>query len=261
MKNYSVFISSSDAYSDIWPLFFDLFQMNWHDFNGVIYLNTEEKEYSHPGLNIVCTRVGKLGSFGKTFRAGLDKVPTDHVLLIMIDYIFMDKVRPYKLEEYYNYFVSENLDTLCLVHQNYPNQIPSVHPELNNVIPPAPYVMFSYQVAFWKKIILREMALPHENPWMSEWYGSKRAEKMKIRLACLKQDLERPIQYDLKGCLHQGKWLDNAVDFIRAKELKVNFDKRGCYVDGYNSLIFRVKLKLTIWSTGLRGSYWDLWKR
>jgi hypothetical protein len=258
MCSYTIFISSSDSYSDIWNLFFDLFKKYWPEYEGEIVLNTEKLDYTRSDLNIRCTKVGKLGSFGKVFRAGLDQVHTDHLLLIMIDYLFMGSVNHQKVEEYFQYFLSHKLDSLCLVHQGYPNVTNANHSDLLNVIPPAPHIMFSYQIAFWKKTMLYEMALPHENPWMSEWFGTQRAEKMKIRVVCPKKEIEWPIQYDLKGCLHQGKWLYNAVQFLKTIGYSVDFDKRGYYIDGYNSLNFRVKLKLKIWSTGLKGSYWDL---
>lgn len=261
MSKFSIFVSSSDSYSDLWPVFFDLFKKYWPEYKGEIVLNTETLNYTHSDLNIRCTKVGKLGSFGKVFRAGLDSVASDKVLLIMIDYIFMGKVNHQKVEEYYQYFCDNNLDSLCLEYQGYPNVTETNHSDLVNVIPPAPNVMFSYQIAFWTKVMLREMALPHENPWMSEWYGSQRAEIMRIKLACPKRGMQYPIPYDLKGCLHQGKWLDNAVEFLNLIDYPINFDKRGYYVDGYNSFTFRVKLKLKIWATGLKGSYLDLFLR
>lgn len=173
----------------------------------------------------------------------------------------MGKVNHQKIEEYYSYFINNELDSLCLIHQTYPNVNPTNHPELVLVIPPAPHLMFSYQIAFWKKSMLREMALPHENPWMSEWYGSQRAEKMHIKLACPNKDSEDIINYNAAGCLHQGKWMDNAVNFLKSINYLVDFDKRGYYVDGYSTFIFRVRLKLKIWSTGLKGSYLDLFLR
>ncbi|HAO05991.1 MAG TPA: hypothetical protein DCQ50_03170 [Chryseobacterium sp.] len=260
-QKFTIFVSSSDSYADIWDLFFDLFKKYWPEYQGEIVLNTETLDYSHSDLNIRCSKVGKLGSFGKVLRAGLDSVTTENVLLVMIDYIFMGKVNHQQVEEYYQYFCEEKIDSLCLEYQGYPNVTDTTHPELVNVIPPAPNIMFSYQIAFWTKSMLREMALPHENPWMSEWYGSQRAEKMRIKLVCPKQEIQWPIPYDLRGCLHQGKWLDNTVEFLNSINYKVDFEKRGYYLDGYTTLQYRFKAKYMIWSTGIKGSYIDLWKR
>ncbi len=256
---FPIFISSSDNYSDLWSLFFDLFQKYWSEYDGVIYLQTQEKEYSHPGLNIVCTKVGRLNGFGRTLRAGLAKVPEENILFIMIDYIFMGKVNHEYVKTCYDFFCGQNLDSLCLVDQNYPHTIEMVNTNYLFVSPPAPYIMFSYQIAFWKKSILKEMALSHENPWMSEWYGSMRAEKMHIRLACVKKEKE-PITYDPAGCLHKGKWLENAIEFLNSIHYEFDFNKRGYYTAD-QTFKSRLKLKWMIYSVGFKGSWFDLWKR
>ena len=43
MKDLAVFVSSSDNYSDIWDLFFDLFYKYWPEYKGKIYLQTQKK--------------------------------------------------------------------------------------------------------------------------------------------------------------------------------------------------------------------------
>jgi hypothetical protein len=89
MENCSIFISSSDNYSDIWSLFFDFFKQLWPEFRGTIYLNTQQKSFKKDGLNIICTNVGKKKYFGETLKAGLNKVKENNILLIMIDRCFL----------------------------------------------------------------------------------------------------------------------------------------------------------------------------
>ena len=256
-----IFLSSADSYSDIWDLFFLLFKKNWPEYDGTIYLNTQEKTIRVEGLNIVCTKVGQLGSFGKTFRAGLEQVDSDSVMLIMIDYLFTGNVNDSKITEYYNYFISEKLDSLCLIFQNFTCTEHSKHKELNMVMPPEPNVMFSYQIAFWKKTVLMQMALPHENPWTSEWFGSRRAEKMKIKLASIAPNNNNPIPYNPAGCLHKGKWLRDAVDHLNTFDYNIDFEQRGFFIENQKKVSYRIKTKWMIVKDGLKGSYWDLWKR
>lgn len=262
-NSYSVFVSSSDSYSDIWDVFFHMFHKFWPEYEGKIYLQTEEKEYTYEGLNIICTKVGRRKAFGATFRAGLDKVSEKNVLLMMIDYMFMGQVKNDLLQSFYDHFCKEQLD--CLVLSALP--LTCYHDSENSNLlvaePPAGRAMFGFQMAFWQKDVLFNIVLPHENPWMAEWYGSSRAEKMKLRIEYLKDDILKPIPYDGRGCLHQGKWLDNAVQLLRELDYSFDFMHRGFYDDnkGYNSWKYRFKIKWVIWSTGFKGSYLDLLKR
>lgn len=258
MSHYPIFVSSTDSYADLWPLFFDLFKKYWPEYTGTIYLQTEELNYSHENLNIICTRVGKLGAFGKTFRAGLDKINSEHIMLIMIDYIFMGKVENEKINDYFQFYLKHDMDSLCLKYQRYPHQEHSENPEINRVLSPAPYMMFSYQIAFWKKNELYKMALPHENPWTSEWYGTKRAEKMQLRLGAIAHEKFNPIPYDPAGCLHKGKWLQNAICFLGNIDYSFDFGNRGYFKETKNSIKQRVKIKWMIIKDGLKGSYWRL---
>ena len=264
MCGYAVFVSSSDNYSDLWPLFFGFFKKFWPEYDGRIYLSTQRENYSYEGLNIICTNVGAKRHFGETFRAGLDRVDEDNVLLMMIDYLFMGRVDNNKVEEYFNLFVGHDFDSVYLCQQEFPN---NERLKGTRILMPGPEYpcsrLFGYQMAFWKKSVLYEMALPHEDPWMSEWYGSKRAAKMNIKSGYLDSQDEMPIIYDGRGCLHQGKWLENAVEFIGSNGMPVDYGRRGMYDDkkGYLSLCFRIRTKWNICRTGFMGSYRDLHKR
>lgn len=261
MKDFAVFVSSSDNYSDIWDLFFDLFYKYWPEYQGKIYLQTQEKDYKHPNLNITCTKVGKLKYFGMTLRAGLDKIPEENILFIMIDYIFMDKVDNQRIMKYYNFFKSHDVDSLRLVEEGFKHYNNTDDPDIKQCLPPAPNRFFSYQIAFWRKKMLKEMALPHENPWSSEWYGDKRAHIIPLKLYSIQEGIIKPIQYDSRGCLHRGKWLNNAVNFLQSIHYPIDFSKRGIYTNEYKKFTTYLKLSWMLKKDGLKGGYWDLFKR
>jgi hypothetical protein len=261
MKDFAIFVSSSDNYSDIWDLFFDLFYRYWPEFQGKIYLQTQEKEYSHKQLNITCTKVGRLKHFGATLRAGLDKIPEENILFIMIDYIFMGKVNNEQINKYYNFFLTHNADSLRLVEENFENFNLTDNQDIIECLPPAPNRFFSYQIAFWNKTVLKEMALPHENPWSSEWYGDKRAHVIPLKLYSIKKEVIPPIPYDLRGCLHRSKWLSNAIEFLNKIKYPIDFDKRGIYQNEYKTFKTYIRLSWMLKKDGIKGSYWDLIKR
>ncbi|MCL7765490.1 hypothetical protein MPF19_18890, partial [Polaribacter sp. Z014] len=102
------------------------------------------------------------------------------------------------------------------------------------------------------------MALPHENPWTSEWYGAKRANKIKLKLACLSKEVPKPIVYDLSGCLEKGKWLSNAIEHLEGINYKFDYKNRGRFSEIPRTLKNRIKTKWVFIKHGLKGSYWNL---
>lgn len=258
MEKFSIFVSSSDNYSDIWNIFFDLFYKYWPEYNGKIYLQTQNKEYSHDKLNIVCTKIGNIKNFGASLRAGLNVVDGENILFIMIDYIFMGKVNHQSILKYYDFFISHDVDSLRLVEEKFENYRNTDCEDIKQCLPPAKHRFFSYQIAFWKKSKLKEMALPHETPWSSEWYGDKRAHLMPLKLYSIKENIKLPIPYDLRGCLHRGKWLDNAIEFLNSINYNFDYTQRGIYTNEYKSFKTYLKLSLKLKIDGLKGSYWDL---
>lgn len=258
-SDYVVFVCSSDAYSDIWDLFFDMFHRNWPDFDGTIYLQTQEKEYSRKDFHIVCTKVGREKSFGAALRAGLDKVPTDKILLFMIDYMLMGTVDSSKLNIIFRYFSDNDIDALYLICQKLPMIVCKDEPNISK-LQPSDHV-FSYQVSFWKINMLKEMAMPHENPWTSEWYGNKRAIEAGLDIRGINDKEHNIFNYNHAGCLHRGRWLADAVDYLKNLHYYVDFSKRGCYQNEYRSFKVKLSLKLLFIWHGLRGSYWHKIKR
>jgi hypothetical protein len=100
--------------------------------------------------------------------------------------------------------------------------------------------------------------LPHENPWSSEWYGTKRAEKMKIKLASISHEKFNPIPYNLAGCLHKGKWLDDAINHLNEINFYVDFSLRGYFKEPPATFKNKLKVKWMLVKDGLKGSYIDL---
>ena len=259
MNRYTIFIDSIDSYSDIWPVFFDMFYRYWPDFEGTIFLNTETKTYKHDKFDIVCTEIGKFNDYGKRFRAGLDMTESDWVMYFPIDCIFMGQVETNKLDHYFNFFKENDLDSFSLAYQSYRELKQTDVKGVSLVIPPTSN-MFSTQIAFWKKSTLYQLILPHENPWSAEWFGTKRANKMKIKLACPSTKNDNPLIYDLHGCLGQGKWLSNAIEHLQKLNYQVDFEQRGYFSEPVLTIKYRLKQKWMLVCDGLRGSYWNLIK-
>lgn len=257
MSLFPLFISSADCYADLWPTFFQLFTQYWPEYDGPIYLNTQEKQFEYPGLNIVCTQVGTLEHFGETFIAGLRKVDSPHLMLLMIDYFFMGKIDNSTITNYFKAFQNLNLSTLCLMQGDYRSQTPLSELDLDLLDVPTQH-LFSFQIAFWKKAALQQMVLPHESPWLAEWYGTARANLMNLRVAVPRNNT--PIPYLPEGALHKGKWVEPMVQFLNSSGYQIDYSKRGYFSEKPATLPQRIEGRISTFSPRLLSQV-DLLKR
>lgn len=226
----TVFVSSSDAYADIWPAFFAIFKREWPTFSGRIYLNTEQKSFTCDGLDIICTRVGRQRHFGETLHAGLDCVKDGNtILFFMIDYFFEGKVDVDKLNLLYRRFHEDGVDALLLFPFK-PKAFESIEglPDCVHAIKPFCSICFSFQAAFWNRGVLRSLVADWEDPWNAEFYSFLR---MSFRRPCPKIWISQlnplPIPYDGSGVLHGGgRWLESALKKIDIRGIDLDFKKR-----------------------------------
>jgi hypothetical protein len=109
--------------------------------------------------------------------------------------------------------------------------------------------MFSLQIAFWKTEKLREMVFPHENPWMTEWFGTRRANALKISLAFPPKKAE-PSVYLAEGALHKGKWVDPMVNFLTANGYVVDYKARGYFQEVPMTIGDRFRMNRMIYYSG-----------
>lgn len=231
VNSCSVFVSSSDAYSDIWPAFFQIFRREWPDYKGTIYLNTEHKVFSYEGLNIVCTQVGKQSHFGETLHAGLRMVDGDVVLFFMIDYFIERKVDVAFLNQCYEEFLKQGPSTLFLCDIDFPKIEPVK--ELKNCyrfVPSGRFNFssesgwFSFQAAFWRIADMLRLVAQWEDPWHAEFYGFLRSKIFRPEVWYMQKS---PVVYDKSGVLHnRGRWHRNALDRIDFSGIDIDFSKR-----------------------------------
>lgn len=238
IDNLTIFITSSDAYEDCWYPFFFLLKKHWPACDLPIVLNTEGKSFAFPGLDITCTCLGRQQSFGETFRKGLDTVKTDNILFLMIDFFVMEEVNLIPLSAAYKTFIEEQLDALMLVQMTTISETVPLREGVRLVTGPG-RDRFSFQTALWKKERFKKYVLNHENPWMAEYFGSKRYKYSKDRIAYLEEGNE-PIKYLHTGALHQGRWMRDVVPFLEESGITLDWEKRGYYQRKTPSLLERV---------------------
>lgn len=240
-QNFAVFYHTCDKYSDLWEHFCFFFKKYWPEYDGIIYVNSEEKDFSYPGLNIVNLKVGVCDFSDREIR-GLKKVKEDNILLMMDDLFLMGKVDTAAVKEYYDYFVKAELDTLVFrKFKSYLATIPVNCRKAEIVIPPS-NDMYSSQLAFWKKDVFMSLLNPADGPWEMEWFGSMRANLSHVKMACTPENCIPSLP---EGGLHIGRWVPKMIEFLHNENYtKIDFNIRGYYKPVSNApLKKRIKMK------------------
>lgn len=235
MNNFAIFYHTCDKYSDLWEHFCYFFKKYWPEYDGTIYINSEEKDFDYPGLNIVNLKVG-LCDFSEREIRGLARVKEENILLMMDDLFLMGKVDVDVVNEYYKYFVESDIDTL--VFRKFPSfekTIPVNVRQAEVVIPPS-NDMLSSQLAFWKKDVFSSLLNKADGPWEMEWFGSMRANLSHLKMVCTPENCIPSLP---EGGLHIGKWVPKMVEFLKDEK----YDKIDLNIRGYYSPIRKVAFK------------------
>jgi hypothetical protein len=226
VENFAVFYHTCDQYADLWEPFCHFFSKYWPDYSGKIYLNSEEKDFEYPGLNIVNLKVGTK-NFSHRELAGLARVEEKNILLMMDDLFLMGPVNTQAVMEYYEYFVSADLDSLVFRDfASFEVKIPVNVREASVVVPPSTD-MLSSQLAFWKKSSFMKLLNPDDGPWEMEWFGSMRANLSHVKLVCTNEAVIPSLP---EGGLHRGRWVEKIVQFLDDEAYdKIDLNTRGFY--------------------------------
>lgn len=250
---YTLLINTCDRFEDCWDPFFKLFSIYWPDYSGKIYLNTEYKEYSYPGLDITCTKVCEMNRIPKNKRVtwsqcllwALEQVETEVILYLQEDYFFKDYVKTEVIQDLFGIFpIDPSVMCIHLTDQASRAEKKSEYENLDYV------KVFqkdrvSCQAAFWRKEELRSIIKFYESGWEFEEFGSMRsslkgARYLVVNERYVKKNSFEIIPYVFTGIV-QGKWLPEVEYLFRKHDVKIDFQKRG-FVDKESRRTFRVKL-------------------
>ncbi|MGQ7945111.1 hypothetical protein [Flavobacterium sp. WC2509] len=260
MQNkYSILINTCDNFEDCWIPFFKLFTVYWPDFEGTIYLNTEYKDFSYPGLDIVCTKVCEVNKIPHNVRAtwsqclrwALEAIDTDIVLYMQEDYFLNGSVKTVWVNHFFDLInTNSNIPCIQLTQAGIPALEKSKYDKLFTSTPD----YFSYvscQASFWRKGVMTSIIRDHETAWNFEWWGSKRAKYMGYEFLVLDPNFFSPNEsifpYVLTGVVG-GRWYREVVALFKKHEINIDYSKRGFLEENTKPTISkRIKTKLSIY--------------
>lgn len=228
-EDTAVLILSCDKYADIWPPFFSFFQKYWPRCPFKIYLGSNEKRCSVPGVHSILS--GKAADWSNDTLRILDQIPEKYVIIVLEDYFINKPVDQLQLDQCI--IAIRKTDAAYIRLASFPVKYHRYftyvqHPEfpfLGITSKDADY-MVSLQAGIWNKKELQNLIQPGESPWDFEVNGSERARRSgKTYLGILQDPTENyvhgPIPY-LCTAVTKGAWMYDAVKLMEKE--KIGFD-------------------------------------
>lgn len=236
-QKFTILVNSSDGFADCWEPFFKLFTLYWPNCNVKVILNTETTDWSFPGLDMHCTRLG-VGTVKLTWSEclikALDQVDTPLVLYLQEDYFFEKPVDVRLVNELVDMMEADaKVKHIGLTHfGSYGPFHPTSDSRLWKIDQKARY-RISTQAGLWRTATLRSYLKPEENGWMFEIYGTRRSRKREECFLTVNRDIYCPkqtpvFQYTHTGII-KGKWHRDMPQLFTRHGIEVDFEKRGFY--------------------------------
>jgi hypothetical protein len=237
-KLFTVFVNSSDGFEDCWNPFFTLFKKYWPDNESPLFLNTEFKNYVHPGLNIKSTKVhegvtDRKLTWSECLIKALQQVETPFVLYLQEDYFLESNVNQAKIQELANKMINEvEIKYIGLTKfGNYSPFYDYFGDKSLKIVSKNSRYRVSTQAGLWRTEALLSYLESDENGWEFEIFGTRRAKRssdlfLTLDPVYLKENIV--LDYQLTGIV-KGKWLDTIPALFEREKIQIDFSKRGFY--------------------------------
>jgi len=253
MDKYSILVNTCDKFEDCWSPFFKLFTTYWKDYKGKIYLNTENKDYFHKGLNIISVKVCQANqntkrlTWSECLIRALETIEDDIVLYMQEDYFLKDTVKNDIIDDYVQ-LMNDNkeIDCIHLTDQSLIAEEKHSKYEKLNLVNQSQRYLVNCQVALWRKDTLKSFLRSYESAWEFEEFGSKRAAILKPSFYIVDKNWVKLNQFEIVPYIFtgiiQGRWFKEVVPLFERNEIQLDFTKRGFVQDAPKRTI-KVKIK------------------
>ncbi len=238
-QDFSIVVSSSDKYRELWhPFFYFLFK-NWPSLRQEnshipIFLITSDMSYPDPRITVI--KAGKSESWSTGISKALNQVKTKYVLYLQEDFIIHYPIDEFSLEYFYKIMDKEKASYLELTFDSFFSNEP-LHPVYQDIAIKNRFSEFrtALQASFWDKSVFISLLNVQENPWEFENYGSVRSQKENYHFWIVQKN--HPIVY-LNAC-DRGYWNNAVLKYIQLQGIEIPV--RRLPIDKDHSLIHWIK--------------------
>lgn len=271
---YSIFLSTCDAYQDCWDPFFFLLRKYWPDYDGTVYMVTDNLTYHYDGVDIKCLNINQIKgispdvniSWGKRMKWAMEMVTDDIVLFLQEDFFIKGNVRNQIINEFVQLMNNhEEIKCLHITRPKIKDSTKSEFEHLYNMKVKQRY-RADCQPALWRKDELYAILEDDYSPWQMEVLGSRKSSRMKHRYLIVDKEWIRPGEFEIfpyvKTGISKAKWLKDVVPVFADNGIEIDYSVRGFFENSnmmakvVNALNWRFKLlkRTFLQMTGKGGS-------
>ncbi|MEI7934483.1 MAG: hypothetical protein WCH30_05445 [Chlorobiaceae bacterium] len=198
-RSVAVLVNSCDKYSDIWPVFFQLFFKYWPDCPYPVFLGSNEKTYNDPRVTTLC--VGPDKSWADSTQAMVALLPATNILWFLDDYLLWETVSTSKVTDLYERFLKLEANYLRMSPDGGSDQLKRIIDDTLLELLPGVEYRSSLDNAFWNREMFLNLLKTGESPWDMESAGSRRSDQFNGFYATRSNIFQRT------NGLERGKWL------------------------------------------------------
>ncbi len=231
--DYTILVSSCDAYQDLWDPFFTILKANWPELaEQEIILNTEHVDYHFEGLHLRTLplyQVGEERTWSQRLKDHLLQIDSEYVLFLLEDFFLEAPVDQAKIDACLGYLKANKK----IAHFSF---VPTLWECIDDGMydgfvrrkQVTPYKV-NTQIGIWRKKELLALLRMHESPWEFEIYSNIRARLRPSVYYCAKKGLPQAFTYDavLGGAVHRGKWTPIGVELLEKHGIDIDLSIRG----------------------------------
>jgi hypothetical protein len=236
---FTLVVNSTDNYSDCWQPFFTLLDRYWPELQSPVILNSETLEFKGDSAKKVinsrsaCLTPGRRPTWTESINHALSLAPTDLIVYVQEDYFLHAPVQHETLLSLANVMQQRKMTFLSLVtFGNSGPFAPSGFDERLWQVDQHDLYRISLQACLFSKSALARYFRRHEDPWMFEFYGNKRAHKVPDSFYTLNREMfaGKPIiPYKPTG-VQLKKWRqDVVVDLFSREGIPMDYSHRDFY--------------------------------
>lgn len=216
----TVLVDSFDGYSDLWEIFFDVFNKQWADCPYKTRLVSNYKK--HDGIDTIS--VGEEICWSDRTLKAIGEVDTEYVLLLLEDYLFGKKVQTAKIEEALAFMIKQGGKYLRLT--NIPKSRFSCGEDFFPLYADEEYGI-NLQAAIWRRDFLEEsLKMFPGNAWEFEigFLKSAVSAEHEVLDKCYGM-AEDPL--NIHNGVLKGKWFPKEIRYFSKLGLDISWEERG----------------------------------